>query len=152
MESVDERRLGGGSERRAKVAGKRLRDSKCSAERVARSVGRLPRDLGREQLGELRAVHRDTDAAEDRDSERTAQLAARLRRPVAAPACSGGALPTMSSVASVITGANPSEITTDAAAMSNRLPPPSTESPRSIAVPAAAMAMPTPMITDGRKR
>ena len=69
--------------------------------------------------------------------------------PVAAPACSGGALPTMS-LGSVITGASPSEITTEAAAMRMRALSPSTDRPSSIVVPIAATAIPMPMMTDGR--
>jgi hypothetical protein len=72
--------------------------------------------------------------------------------PVAAPACSGGALPTMSSVASVITGARPSEITIEAMMISTMPVLLSSPKPTSTTVPTAAMAIPTPMITAGGKR
>ena len=58
----------------------------------------------------------------------------------------------MSSVASVMTGASPSEMTIEATTMSRMPGPASSPRPSSIAVPTAAMAMPAPMITDGRKR
>ena len=60
-------------------AGQRLRDRERAAERVPRRIGGLSGDLGRERVRDLGPVHRGADAAEDRDPQRAAELAARLR-------------------------------------------------------------------------
>ena len=70
--------------------------------------------------------------------------------PEAAPACSRGADPTISSVVAVNTGANPSETITEAVITSVRSSVPST--PVSIARPTAPIARPAPITYAGRTR
>ena len=70
--------------------------------------------------------------------------------PDAAPARSGGADPTISSVVSPKTGPKPSEMTTDDRTMIARPSGPPTRV--RIASPAAARASPEPMIHAGRTR
>ena len=81
----------------------------AATERVPRAASAAPG--GRCSPGVTAAVDRDPDAAEDRNAQRAAELRAGLGDPEAAPAPSGGAEPTMSSVVRPNTGAKPSEMT-----------------------------------------
>ena len=73
--------------------GQRLGDRQRAAERVPRRVRDLGGNPGRERIRDLGPVHGRADAAEDRDPERAAELAARLgharwrRRPAPAGRC-----------------------------------------------------------------
>ena len=102
------------------------------------------------KVGNPGPVDGRTEAAEDRNAQRTAEFTARFGHPGGRSGLLRRGAAHDEPVASVITGASPSEITTEAAAMRMRAPSPSTDRPSSIVVPIAATAIPMPMMTDGR--
>ena len=114
MHAVDERRSCRPRAARPPTRQAGAGDADRSAQGVLRGRRRVRREAGQERRIERASVDRDADAAEEREPERAAELGAGLADPDAAPARSGGADPTISSVVSPNTGARPSEMITEA--------------------------------------
>ena len=79
LESLHEGLAAGVEQRHADLRREGFRYGKRAAERVARSLGGLRRNVAGTASAILLAVDRGADAAEDGDAERTAELGARLR-------------------------------------------------------------------------
>ena len=108
LERIGERAREPRRQRGAAWAGQLLRHRQGAAEGVARRLA--PRRVARRaRVRHAAAIDGGADAAEDGDAERAAELGAGLGNAGAAPARSGGAVPTIRSVARVNTGARPSE-------------------------------------------
>jgi hypothetical protein len=70
-----------------------LRQRECLAERVARGARRSSGNAGRDRVDHTVTIDGGADASEDRDPKRPAELCTGSEIPAAAPARSGGAVP-----------------------------------------------------------
>ena len=113
MHPADERVVRSLEQRCAERRRELLSNLDRTAERVLSGRRALRRDPGRDPFGHAVPIDRDTDAAEERDTERPAELSHGLRDPAAAPARSAGADPMIRSFVSVKTGAVPRENATE---------------------------------------